>query len=111
MEIINVTSGEQLERLYNSSALTLEGLAAESILDFMEWVKERTEVKNEIVYITKGEIMNDFYNLTGGNKYPKDLTIVSISGDDINLMPLAFARFEIGARWFDDIVDNNLRRE
>ena len=111
MEIINVTSGEQLERLYDTSALTIEGLSEESILDFMEWVKERTEVKNEIVYITKGEIMNDFYNLTGGNKYPKDLTIVSISGDDINLMPLAFARLKIGGRWFDDIVDNNLRRE
>ena len=111
MEIINVTSGEQLERLYDTSALTIEGLSEESILDFMEWVKERTEVKNEIIYITKGEIMNDFYNLTGENRYPKDLTIVSISGDDINLMPLAFARLKIGGRWFDDIVDNNLRRE
>ena len=111
MEIINVTSGEQLERLYDTSALTLEGLAAESILDFMEWVKERTEVKNEIIYITKGEIMNDFYELTGDNRYPNNLNIVSISGNDINLMPLSFARFEIGARWFDDIVDNNLRRE
>ena len=57
--------------------------------------------------------MNDVYYLTGSNAYPKDLTIVSFKLSDlINLKTKLFIdKFNVGARWFDDIVDNNLRRE
>ena len=53
--------------------------------------------------------MNDNYYLTGTNRYQDDLSLVSVV--DINLMKVTFKRFEIGGRWFDDIVDNNASRE
>lgn len=56
--------------------------------------------------------MNDNYNLTGSNAYPNNLTLISIKTDDIkNLNAIIIPRFEVGGRWFDDIVDNNARRE
>jgi hypothetical protein len=53
--------------------------------------------------------MNEQYGLTGNNAYPKHVNIVSVI--DIDQMKVAIPRFSIGARWFDDIVDNNAHRE
>ena len=53
--------------------------------------------------------MNDTYGLTGRNAYSDDLSIVSVT--DINQMKVTLPRFEVGGRWFDDIVDNNAMRE
>ena len=53
--------------------------------------------------------MNEQYGLSGSNAYPEDCTIVSVT--DINQMAITIPRFEVGGRWFDDIVDNNTRRE
>ena len=58
---------------------------------------------------TEGKVMNDFYDLSGNNRYPDDSHIVSVI--DIDLCKVTFKRFEIGGRWFDDIVDNNASRE
>ena len=56
--------------------------------------------------------MNEKYGLTKDNAYPEDLNIVSIKLEDIkNIFRLSVARFEIGARWFSDIVDNNIERQ
>ena len=56
--------------------------------------------------------MNINYGLTGTNKYKDDLTIVSIKNEDIkDLSAIIMPRFEVGGRWFDDVVDNNVRRE
>ena len=105
-----ITTREEIENL--GSALTIEGLAEESIPDFIGWVKELTPMINEDAYIIKGKTMNDAYNLTGNNAYPDDCTIVSIDLNDMeNYNAVIFPRFQIGARWLDDIVDNNLRRE
>jgi hypothetical protein len=110
MKIKTLTIIEELNNL--GSALTLEGLAEDSIPDFMNWVKEHTPMKREIAYIIKGKTMNDVYMLTGNNKYPDDCTIVSIKLEDMeDFNAVVIPRFEIGARWFDDIVDNNVRRE
>ena len=50
--------------------------------------------------------------LSGNNKYPDDCTIVSIKLEDMeNSMAVVIPRFNIGARWFDDIVMNNAARE
>ena len=105
--IENVTTKSQLDDLYNNSAFTIEGLTEESIPDMMEWLKENTTfTTNEpIVYITKGKVMNEMYELYGNNAYDDNLTIVSVA--DINLLSIAIKRFSVGGRWFDDIVDNN----
>lgn len=110
MNTITLTTKEELDTL--GSALTIEGLAKESIPDFIEWIKQYTPMKSETAYIISGNTMNNVYHLTSNNAYPKDLTIVSIKLEDMeNAMAVVIPRFQIGARWFDDIVDNNARRE
>lgn len=105
--IENVTTKEQLDKLYKNSAFTIEGLAEESVPDMLEWLKENTTftTENPIVYITKGKVMNEEYALKYGKAYAEDLTIVSVI--DIDLFKIALKRFSVGGRWFDDIVDNN----
>lgn len=113
MEVINVTTKQELDYLYGSSALTMEGLTAseESLSEFMDYLKENTTVNRERFFVITGKMMNSAYGLTDSNAYPDDLTIVSISLEDIDSKPMIIKRFEIGARWFDDIVENNIRRE
>lgn len=94
------------------SALTMEGLVEDSIPDFLDWIKEYTPLIKEEVYITKGNVMNDAFNLTEDNRYPDDCTIVSVKLDNMqNPGKIIIPRFQIGARWMDDIVNNNIRRE
>lgn len=114
MKIINVTSKEQLDELYNQSALTWEGLCSDeqNLADVERWLKEHdaliadTEVTAHII---TGKLMNDTYSLTGSNAYPDDLTIIAIM--DIYYAKIAIPRLSVGGRWFDDIIDNNARRE
>ena len=112
MNIINYNTREIADELYNNSALTMEGLAEESIPDLIEWIKQYTAIKNENVYVIKGKDMDIIYGLTGSNAYPDDCTIISVKLEDMESpMAVAIPRFQIGARWYDDIVDNNARRE
>jgi hypothetical protein len=48
--------------------------------------------------------MNKLCKLTGNNAYPNDLTIFSI--DKFKCLAIT-----VGARWMDDIISNNARRE
>ena len=109
--IENVVTKEQLNKLYNNSAFTIEGLAEESIPDMIAWLEENTTFTTDkpIVYVTKGNVMNNAYSLYDDNAYDNDLNIVSVIG--IDLMKIALKRFSVGGRWFDDIVDNNARKQ
>ena len=81
-----------------------------AVVDWMS--KHGATLKTQDVYITKGSDMNQLENLTGRNAYPDDLSIVSFKLSDIeNVNKLFIARFEVGGRWMDDIVDNNRRRD
>lgn len=93
------------------SALTVEGLSEDSIPDLMDILKENTTVYRERAFIISGKFMNEQYGLTGNNAYKDDLSIVSVSLEDFDALPLTFIRFAFGGRWFDDVVDNNARRE
>lgn len=108
--IENVTTKAQLDKLYSNSAFTIEGLADESIPDMVKWLEENTTFTTDepVVYVIKGNVMNDMYKLYGSNAYDKHLTIVSII--NIDLVKIALKRFSVGGRWFDDIVDNNANR-
>lgn len=112
---IIVENKEQLDELYNSSALTIVGLnnSDNDIKQLVDWIKQYSEVSNPLdVHIISGATMNKHYNLTGSNRYEENLNIVSIKNKDIKqLMRIIIPRFEIGGRWFDDIVDNNRWRE
>ena len=114
MKTIYVFTKEQLDELYNQSALTWEGLSAdaENLNAVENWLKKNgaiIEGKEPIFHIITGRLMNKVYGLTGDNSYSNDLTIVSVT--NIDQMAVVFPRFEVGGRWFDDVVDNNARRE
>ena len=111
MKII-VTDRETLKELEDDSALTIEGLAEDSIPDFIEWIKKYTPLIRETAYVIKGDVMNMAYGLTGNNAYQSDINIVAVKLSDMeNYNAVVLPRFGIGGRWFDDIVDNNARRE
>ena len=115
MNKIQVTDRKTLDELYNESAFTIEGLSTddESLGQLAEWVKNLTAFKREDFYIIEGRTMNREYDLTGTNAYPeKDCTLVCIKLSDLEKpLALTLPRFEIGGRWFDDVVANNARRE
>lgn len=92
------------DEFYNSSIFTWTGQTA-SDDEFKTIIKE-LHLEEPVFYVFSGKQMNDIYKLTGSNKYQDDLTFVSIK-DYYNIA----VRFRTGARWFDDIVDNNARRE
>lgn len=100
MEIINVETKEQLKELYDSSAMTWEGLRED---DFKIALQE-CGAEGAKGYITKGSVMNKLCKLTGDNAYPDDLNIFSIK--EFKGLAIVF-----GARWMDDIIDNNARRQ
>ena len=114
MKTINVTTKEQLDALYNESALTWEGLSVteENLKDVVSWLTENGALLDGVeptFNIIKGKTMNSQYGLTGNNAYPDDLNIVSVTG--IDLASVVIPRFQVGGRWFNDIVDNNRMRE
>ena len=115
MNKIKVNDRATLDALYNNSALTFEGVAAtdENLKAVLSWVKNYTPLKREDVYVIEGGIMNREYGLTGDNAYPEtDCTILCIKLDDMEKpMAVTLPRFTVGGRWFDDVVDNNARRE
>lgn len=100
MEIINVTTKEQLKELYNCSAMTWEGLIEE---DF-ETALNMCGAEGAKGYVTKGAVMNKICKLTGSNAYPDDLDIFSI--DKFKGLAIMY-----GARWMDDIIANNADRQ
>lgn len=110
-EIINVDS-KTLEELVKGSALTLEGLSESSFDEFLDWVKDIAGLKIRRLYVTKGRLANSEWLLTDDNAYQNDLNIVSVKLDDMeDWNKIVMARFQVGARWMDDIHDNNVMRE
>ena len=99
-EVIKVETLEQLEYLYNCSAMTWEGLVEE---DF-DIALKKCGADGAKGYLTTGKVMNELCNLTDDNAYPDDLTIFSI--DKFKGLAMQY-----GARWMDDIIDNNAERE
>ena len=115
MNIIKVTTRAQLDELHKDWSLTIEGLSPDEVnlKEFLDWVKELTPLKREDVYTIEGRVMNREYGLTGTNAYPETgCTIVCIKLADME-RPNAVTRprFQIGGRWFYDVVENNRARE
>ena len=114
MILNTVNNLETLDELYDCSAFTVVG--AGGPLD--EWMnginkslKERGIGTVEEFYTFNGSQMNKRYHLTGNNAYNNDLTFLAFKLDGLNISKLAMFKLDFGARWFDDIVDNNAHRE
>lgn len=106
----------KIKELENGSAFTWEGIriSDEDLKAITEYFKENTpSIKLPITFYTwKGKLFNDMYGLTGTNAYPEDLNFLSIALDQWSKMGnLPMIKIAVGARWLDDIVDNNARRE
>lgn len=111
-----VTDKSMFRELYDDSALTWEGLVTddENMEAAAEWLEEigAKPVFPLTFYVTFGAMMNDICDLKGDNAYPDQLRIVSVKLEDLgDPRVVVTARFDVGARWFDDIVDNNVRRQ
>lgn len=114
INIIHVTTEDLLNELKNDSALTWEGMTTtdDNLNDIFNWIEAHTEMKEHNIFITTGKFMNETLHLTGSNQYPDDLSIVSIKLSDMkNPQTIVIPRFEVGGRWMDDIISNNLSRE
>lgn len=112
MRIRYTYTKEDLDELYNCSALTFEGCKVnKENIDFLtKWLVDNgVNVDNMELVVTNGKLMNETYDLRSSNAYKNDLTIISVVNIS-NIGGIILKRFELGGYWFDDIVDNNIRR-
>ena len=92
---------KQFEEFYNTSIFTWEGMSDDE--DNLEAIIKELKLNDDnTIYIYSGKQMNSVYHLNGKSEYPEDLTFVSIK---YYYNPMV--KLQVGARWFDDIVDNN----
>ena len=115
MNRIKVTTKAQLDALYEDWSLTVVGFRPDekNLKELLDWVRELTPLKREDVYTVEGAVMNREYDLTGTNAYPEtDCTLVCVKLADMeNPDRVTMPRFQIGGRWFTDVVENNRARE
>ena len=111
---INEDNVEKLHELVENSAFTWEGMNAsdENLQAIVDDFKENTDIKLPVnFYKWNGELFNEVFGLSDANAYQNDLTFLSVDLDnwsDIGKLPIY--KMRVGARWLDDIVDNNARR-
>lgn len=112
--IIYCTEGD-LQTLYDDNALTFEGTVIDddNLGYLVEWLNSyNCHMKRKDFYVVSGGLMDSYYGLTGKNAYPRNLNILCVKLSDLdNIGGIIMARFSIGGRWFNDVVDNNLRAE
>lgn len=105
---------EELAHLDKTEAIVEEGMDMASIQYFVNWISDLAGTVNDEVevYLIKSKKLNKAWSLTGDNRYPDDLNIVAVSFDEIDKPgKLAIPRFSVDARWWSDVLSNNLRRE
>ena len=91
---------EDLNELIDSLAITMLGLyeGENGDLAFQDYLKDYLE--DDTIYITMGKTINQLYE----TNLPEDLRIVSLKYNKLGSLPII--RLEIGAKWFDDFIDN-----
>lgn len=101
-------------KMYEGSWFTIIGAGG----DINEWKEGLQNMLTEenIGTITewatfKGIDYNSYYETTGDNRYPDDITFLAFSIEGLNIGRLAMFKLRMGGRWFDDVVDNDMRRE
>lgn len=99
----NTEMKKQFKEFYDDAIFTWEGMSIDD--DNLKAIVKELDLKNPTFYIYSGRQMNGVYRLSGHNAYPSSLTFLSIK-DYYNPM----MKLRVGARWFNDIVDNNRRR-
>ena len=112
---VEIATEEKIKELADKSAFTWEGMdtSKETLQRIVDDFKDNTAIELPVkFYIYDGKVMNDLYKLTDKNAYPDDLHFVSVDLDNWREMGnLPLYKLKVGARWLDDIVDNNLVRQ
>lgn len=111
IHLIKVEDTSFLDELYQNSALTFFAEPVPELLDFIyNWLNNKQVLKEESVnmYLLTGKHLKDKYKYRGLDDH---ITILCIMLKDLNLNDenmISFSRehFAVGARWFDDIIDN-----
>ena len=110
MEITKV----DLDNAYNGSYYTIIGAGGdlqEWVNGYNKWLEEQGIGKPKAWFTCKGSDVNEEYGLTGDNQYKDDLTFLFFPLDNLHVGLLAMFKLQMHDRWFDDVVDNNARRE
>lgn len=105
---------ELFNKMYDGSFYTICGAGGRTedwIDGYNDLLKEAGIGKPKKWYEFYGKDMNEVYNLTGNNRYPANFHFLSFEIDGLDISKLAIFKLKMRDRWFDDIVDNNLRRE
>lgn len=102
-----------LQEAYKGSYYTILGAGG----DLQEWVDGYEEMlaekqigKPKAWFTAKGAQVNKEFGLTGNEAFKARLTILFFPLDDLDIGKLAIFKIKMGDRWFDDIIDNSLRR-
>lgn len=107
----------QIEELRNKSAFTFIGAGGnldEWMVGINDVLKQNGINQVSKFYTWKGKVMNDMYELTWTNAYQDDITFLAFDITEIpmdQIGKLSMLKIQYGARWLDDIVDNDLARE
>ena len=101
---------KKVNEFYNKSMFTFEGMDyddEEGLKVLEQHLRQYGfEGKEIVLYCFTGDIMDEYFELTESNAYPKDLKFIVIP-EFYNPQ----YKISIGARWFDDIVSNNRIRQ
>lgn len=108
----NIEYLKDIQELVDRSALTFEVKPDEDesliyIIDSIHtWLRENKFIElnaNPTFHTIDGELMNKLFDA----RYPEGVQLISIHlAELINIQKLALARFSVGGRWMDDIIEN-----
>lgn len=105
---------EVLRKAYEGSYYTIIGAGG----DLEEWKKgysgllAEKKIGSVSEWVSfRGSAVNEEFGLTGDNRYDHGLTFLAFPLDGLDVGKLAIFKLQMGDRWFDDVVDNDLRRE
>lgn len=102
-----------LQAAKNESWYTIIGASG----DLQEWVDGYNDILQEqgigtpkAWYTAKGARVNKEFGLTGNEAFKPRLTFLFFPLDGLDVSKLAIFKIRMEDRWFDDVIDNALRR-
>ena len=105
---------ELFQKAYEGSYYTITGCGG----NLQEWIDGYEKIfaekgigKPVCWHHFTGKDMNEEYHLTGRNAYQDDLVFLCFPTDGLDIPRLSIFKILAADRWFDDIVENNRRRE
>ena len=113
MKSKNTIAKVNLQEAYKGSYYTIIGAGG----DLQEWLDgyekmlaEKEIGKPKAWFSAKGAQVNKEFGLTGNEAFKTRLTILFFPLDGLDVSRLAIFKLRMGDRWFDDVIDNSLRR-